>query len=110
MDVGAFKEFAADGFAGAAFEEDVVGQYHRGAAVDLEDGMDVLEEVQLFVAGRRPEIVAVDGEAFLGLFAVGANHGHAALFAEGRIGQDHIVLAMFRGERVFGRYGQVVGL
>jgi hypothetical protein len=35
--------------AGAAFEEDVVGQHDRGPAVLLEDGEDVLEEIELVI-------------------------------------------------------------
>jgi hypothetical protein len=50
----------------AALEEHVVGQDHRGAAVLLEDGEDVLEEVELLVAGAGPEVVAHDDERFLG--------------------------------------------
>ncbi len=37
----------AQAFAGAAFEEDVIRQDDRGAAVLLEDGEDVLEKVEL---------------------------------------------------------------
>jgi hypothetical protein len=37
----------AQAFAGAAFEKDVVRQHDRGAAVLLEDGEDVLEEIEL---------------------------------------------------------------
>ncbi len=36
----------AQAFAGAAFEEDVVRQHDRGGATVLEDGEDVLEEVE----------------------------------------------------------------
>src|SRR5437868_4881618 len=41
---------SARAFAGAAFQEDVVGNDDGGAAVLLQDGEDVLEEVELFVA------------------------------------------------------------
>ena len=54
VNIGLLEQFAADGFAGAAFEEDVVRQHDRGAAVLLEDGEDVLEEVELLVAGAWP--------------------------------------------------------
>ena len=64
MHVGLLEQFAADRLAGAALEEHVVGQHHRRAAVLLEDREDVLEEVELLVAGRGPEVVAVDGERF----------------------------------------------
>jgi hypothetical protein len=42
-------------FAGAAFEKDVVGSNDRGATVLLQDGEDVLEEVELLVARARPD-------------------------------------------------------
>ena len=87
---------------GAAFEEDVVRQHHRRAAVLLEDGEDVLEEIELLVARARPEIVAVDDERFLGGLARFVDDGDAALLAEGRIGQDDVVFAVLRGERVLG--------
>ena len=48
------EQLAADGFAGAAFKEHVVRQHDRRAAVLLEDGEDVLEEVELLVARRSP--------------------------------------------------------
>jgi len=37
----------------------IVGNNDRGPAVLLQDGEDVLEEVELFVARTRPEIVAM---------------------------------------------------
>ncbi|OGV44823.1 MAG: hypothetical protein A2X46_16980 [Lentisphaerae bacterium GWF2_57_35] len=46
------------GWRNPALEQYVVGQYHGGAAMLLEDGEDVLEEVELLVAGRSAEIVA----------------------------------------------------
>ena len=107
VDVGLFQQFAADGFAGAAFEEDVVGEDDGGASVHLEDGMDVLEKVELFVARAGPKVVAVDDQAFFGLFAVRADNRDAALFAKRRIGQDHVVFAMFRGQGVLGHNRQI---
>ena len=59
------EQFAPDGFARAAFEQNVVRQHHRRAPVLLEDGEDVLEEIELLVARGRPEIVAIDDERFL---------------------------------------------
>ena len=89
--VGLLEELAADSFAGSAFEENVVGQDDGGVAVLLQDSENVLEEVELLVAGGGPEVVAVDGERFLGLLAVGADDGDAALFAEGRVGENDVV-------------------
>lgn len=83
VDIRLLEELAADGFARAAFKEDVVGQHHGGASVLFEDGENVLEKVELFVAGARPKIVAVDDERFLGGFAFLVDDGDAAFFAKG---------------------------
>ena len=58
MDIAIVQEAFADGFAGAALEENVVGHNDGGAAVDLQQAADVLEEVELLVAGGGPEVVA----------------------------------------------------
>ena len=50
VNIGLLEQLSADGLAGAAFKENVVGNDDRGAAVLLQDGKDVLEEVELFVA------------------------------------------------------------
>ena len=68
----------------------------------LENGEDVLEEIELFVAGGGPEIVAIDDERFLGRLACLVDDGHAAFLAERRIGQDDFVFAVFPGQRVLG--------
>lgn len=39
------KEFAANGFAGSAFEEDVIGDDDGGASLDFQERLDVLEEI-----------------------------------------------------------------
>jgi uncharacterized protein (DUF433 family) len=50
VNVGLFEELTSHRFAGAAFEEDVVGDNDRDAAVLLQDGEDVLEKVELLIA------------------------------------------------------------
>ena len=111
VDVAALEQFAADGFAGSAFEEDVVGEDDGGGAADLEFADDVLEEVELFVRGGGPELVAL---VFLLLgadLAVVADDGVAAFFAEGRVGEDHVELpAAGLGEGVGAVDGRVVGV
>jgi hypothetical protein len=111
VDVAAFEEFAADGFAGSAFEEDIVRKDDGGGAADFEFADDVLEEVELFVAGGGPEFVAL---VFLLLgadLAVVADDGVAAFFAEGRVGEDHVELpAAWLGERVGAVDGWIVGV
>jgi len=85
----------AQAFAGAAFEQDVIRNNDRGAAVLLQDGEDVLKEVKLFVARAPPGIIAMNDERLF-LFVAGfVDDGDAALFSEWRIGQHHFVLAVF---------------
>ena len=48
------------------------------------------------------KIVAVDNERFLGRVARIIDDGHAALFAEGQIGQNDLVFAVLAGQRVLG--------
>ena len=94
MKVGAGGETRIQGqdFA-AAFKQHVVRQYHRRAAMLLEDGEDMLERIELLVAGARPEIVPVDDERFLGRLASLVDDGHAALLAKGWIGHHQVVMA-----------------
>lgn len=107
VNVGLLEQLATDGFPGAAFEEHVVRQHHRRAAVLLEDGEDMLEEVELLVARARPEVVAIEGERLLRRLARLVDDGDAALFPEGRIGQDDLVLAVLSGQCVLGGHRQV---
>ena len=73
----------------------------------LQDGEDVLEKVQLFVARARPEIVAMHDERLF-LFVAGfVDDGDAALLSEWRIGQHHLVFAVFTGERVLHHHRHV---
>ena len=64
MNVGLFQQFAADSFTGSAFEQHVVRQNDGSSPVLLQNREDVLQEVQLLVAGRCPEVVAIDGQRF----------------------------------------------
>ena len=68
------EQFAADGLAGAAFEEDVVGQHDGGATVGLEDRHDVLHEVELLVARRGDEVLSLDLAVVAALASVRAHH------------------------------------
>jgi len=46
------------------FQEDVIGNNDGSAAVLFQDGEDVLEKVELFVARARPEIVSMHDDSF----------------------------------------------
>ncbi len=95
------EQLAANRLTCPAFEEHVVRHDDSGPAMLLEDREDVLEKVELLVAGRRPEVVAVDRQAFLLRLAFFIHNRHAALLAERRIGHHHFVIfAALAAERV----------
>ena len=52
----------------------------------LQDGEDVLKEVELFVARARPEIVAMNDERWFLFVTRFVDDRHAALLSERRIG------------------------
>ncbi len=90
MDIKSRQQSPADRLAGPAFEEHIIRHDHCRAAVDLQQGGDVLDKVELLVAGGGPEIVALVGQGIPLGFAFAVDNGHAALLAKGRIGQHHI--------------------
>src|SRR6184192_2809839 len=65
----------------------------------LQNGEDVLEEVELFVTRARPEIVAMNDERLLFFVASFVNNGHAALLSERRISQHHRIRRVCRRAR-----------
>ncbi len=91
MEVDVSEQAAPDGLAGAALEEDVVGQDDGGQAVRGEHGHDVLEEVELLVRRGGEEVGAVVILALAVGLAVVADNAIALLPAERRIGQDDVV-------------------
>ncbi len=88
VQVAFMHELAAHGFAGSAFEQDVVGHDHGGAAVLGEQALDVLYEVELLVGGGGPEVGTVVGDGLFVRFADLVDDSDARLLAEGRIGDD----------------------
>ena len=50
----------------------------------------MLDEVELFVRGRRPKVVAFDDVPLLGNLPLFAYDGRAALLSKGRIGHHDI--------------------
>lgn len=65
MDICLLHEFTSDRFACAAFKEHVIRHDDRRATMLLEDREDMLEEVELLVAGTRPEVIPADDKTFL---------------------------------------------
>src|ERR1017187_2066667 len=97
VDIAIVQEAFADGFAGPALKQHVVGQNDSGPPVDLEQTADVLEKVELFVAGGGPEVVAQNLLTLLHLIAILVDDGDAGLFPEGRVGQHHVEVDRWLG-------------
>ena len=85
------QQLSADGFAGAALEQHVVGQHHGGAPVHGQQGLDVLHKVQLLVGRGGPKVVALDHVLFGAALAISPFYLCAALLAKRRVGQHHLV-------------------
>ena len=79
-----------DGFSRPTFEEDVIGHHDRRAAMLLQQRFDVLDEVELLVGGRRPEVITLDDIPLLGDLALFAHDRCAALLPKRRIGHHDV--------------------
>ena len=90
MHIAIVQQPAANQFASTALKKHIVRHHHRCTAIDLQDRAHMLNEVELLVAGRRPEVVADNNQRLALFVAIFANHGDARLFAERRIGQHHV--------------------
>ncbi len=101
MHIALMQQLAADGLTRPAFEQHVIRHDHRSASILLEQCLHVLDEVELFVRGRRPEVAALDDVALTARLALLAHDGGAALLAERRIGEHQVeAVAGVGGERV----------
>ena len=83
---------AADGLAGAALEQHVVGQHDGRTAVDFQQRADVLQKAELPVAGGGPEVGAFHRQALPLSPAFLVDEGQRGCAAERRIGQHHVVV------------------
>ena len=82
---------ATDCLAGAALEQHIVGHHDGGSAVLGQHGHDVLQEIELLVRGRDEEVLAIVILALGVDLPIVADDPVALFFAEGRIGQHHVV-------------------
>ena len=90
MNVALVEELPPNRLARAPLEQHVVGDDDRRPPVLGQDRPDVLDEVELLVAGRRPEVLPDDGQRLALLLAIGADDEDARLASEGRVGQDEV--------------------
>ena len=80
--VALLQQVRAYGLSGSAFEQDVVGDDDRAAAIDFQQGLDVLDEVELFVLRAGPEVLPFVAGAFFLQIAVFGDDRDTALFSE----------------------------
>lgn len=60
MQITLLEQVLADGFAGAALEQNVIRHDNGRPPIDFQHFDDVLDKVQPFVTGGCPEIIALD--------------------------------------------------
>src|SRR5205823_9819178 len=84
------EEFPAHRLARSSLEEDVIWYDDGGPAVNLEQGLHVLNEVELLVRGGRPEVGSVVREGLAVRLALLVDYRDARPLPERRIGEDHV--------------------
>ena len=92
MQVGGFEQLLTHCFTGAALKENIIGDDDSRFSVRLQQRVDMLNEVELFVGAGRPEVLTVIYQLVLFLLALVVGEGDRRFLAEGRIRQ-HIVNA-----------------
>jgi len=88
VNVALFQELPPHRFARTALEEHVIGNHDGAAPVDFEQALDVLQEVQLFVLRRSPEVGALVGFVLFFQVAFLVHDGDGGLFPERRVRED----------------------
>ena len=82
------QQLFAHGLARAALKQHVVRQHHGGPAVGFQQGVDVLEEVQLLVGAGGPEILAVVDQILFLRLALLVGESEGGFLPERRVGHD----------------------
>ena len=108
MQITGSKQLLADDLASAALKEHVVRHDYRSLARGFQDGIDVLDEIELLVAAGGPEILTVIYEVFFLLFDFLIGEGEGGFFTEGRIYENVVhPVAVIGEQRVSVRHGYV---
>src|SRR5205085_5788828 len=90
MHLALLQQFAPDGLTGTALEKHIIRHNHGSAAINLEQRLDMLDKVQLLVAGAGPEVVAHNHACLALLVSLLVDKSDAALAPKRRIGQHNI--------------------
>lgn len=81
MHIAFMQEFTPNRLTSTALEKHVVRNHDRGAAVNFEQCFHMLDEVQLLVTGRSPEVVSHHRERLFLLFPFFVDHQNAGFLA-----------------------------
>ena len=92
MHVAFVEQLSSHLFSGSALKKHVIRDHDCRSPVDFQKRLHVLQEIELFVARRGPEIVSVIGQSLFGLFAFFVDDGDARFLAEGGIRQHNVVI------------------
>lgn len=90
MQVGGLQQLLADDLTCAALEKHIIRYYNSRSASGFQNGIDVLDEIQLLVGAGGPEVLTVIDKLLVLILALLIGDGNGRLFAEGWIG-EHIV-------------------
>ena len=94
MDFALRQQAAAHRLPGTAFEQHVVRHHDGRPPGVLQQRADVLEEVELLVAGGGPEVGALHRQRLPLRLALAVDEGQGRLAAEGRVGQHQVVVIL----------------
>lgn len=83
VEITGFQQLFPYGFTGTAFKKHVVRHDHRRFAGRLQQGIDVLDEIELFVGAGGPEVLPVIHQIFFLLLALLIGKGGADFLPKG---------------------------
>src|SRR5437762_5496092 len=90
MHLALLQQLAPDSLPGPALEKHIVRHNHGSAPINLEQRLDMLDKVQLLVAGAGPEVVAHNHAGLALLVSLLVHKSDAAFAPKRRIGQHNI--------------------
>src|SRR2546423_5745849 len=90
MHLALLQQLAPDSLTGPALEKHIIRHNHGSTPINLEQRLDMLDKVQLLVAGAGPEVVSHNHAGLALLVSFFVDKGDAALAPKRWIGQHDI--------------------
>src|SRR5207249_9461026 len=90
MHLALLQQLAPDSLPGTTLEKHIIRHNHGSAPINLEQRLDMLDKVQLLVAGAGPEVVSHNHAGLTLLVSLLVHKGDAALAPKRWIGQHDI--------------------